>query len=92
MASFPDCCQHLRSAAPSGHALKLSQQIDHKTANLLLMALHTASTNLGMTNFKPTTNDVTSMCETSSTLRSTPVERRKVKGAERTLAPTCVCQ
>ncbi len=38
--------------------LLLSQQIDHKTASLLLYALQTASTNLRLTNFKPLTNDV----------------------------------
>jgi hypothetical protein len=38
--------------------LLVSQQIDHKTASLLLYALQTASTNLRMTNFKPITNDV----------------------------------
>jgi hypothetical protein len=38
--------------------LLLSQQIDHKTASLLLYALQTASTNLRLTNFKPKTKDV----------------------------------
>ena len=38
--------------------LLVSQQIEHKTASLLLYALQTASTNLRMTNFKPLTNDV----------------------------------
>ena len=38
--------------------LLLSQQIDHKTASLMLYALQTASTNLRMTTFKPNTNDV----------------------------------
>src|SRR4029077_4991428 len=36
----------------------LSRQIDHKTASLLLYALHTASANLRLTNFKPFSNDV----------------------------------
>ena len=36
----------------------LSQQIDHKTASLLLYALQTASANLRLTNFKPFSNDV----------------------------------
>jgi hypothetical protein len=36
----------------------LSQQIDHKTASLLLYALQTASTNVRITNFKPFSNDV----------------------------------
>ena len=38
--------------------LLLSQQIDHKTASLMLYALQTASANLRMTNFTPHTNDV----------------------------------
>jgi hypothetical protein len=38
--------------------LLVSQQIDHKTASLLLYARQTASTNLRMTNFTPITNDV----------------------------------
>jgi hypothetical protein len=38
--------------------LLLSQQIDHKTASLMLYALQTASTNLRMTNFKPRVHDV----------------------------------
>ncbi len=38
--------------------LLVSQQIDHKTASLLLYALQTASVNLRMTNFKPNTNEV----------------------------------
>ena len=38
--------------------LLVSQQIDHKTASLLLYALQTASTNLRMTTFTPITNDV----------------------------------
>ncbi len=38
--------------------LLVSQQIDHKTASLLLYALQTASTNLRMTTFTPLTNDV----------------------------------
>jgi hypothetical protein len=38
--------------------LLVSQQIEHKTASLLLYALQTASNNLRMTNFKPLTNDV----------------------------------
>jgi hypothetical protein len=38
--------------------LLVSQQIDHKTASLLLYALQTASTNLRLTNFTPLTNDV----------------------------------
>jgi hypothetical protein len=38
--------------------LLVSQQIDHKTASLLLYALQTASTNLRMTNFQPFSNDV----------------------------------
>ena len=38
--------------------LLISQQIDHKTASLLLYALQTASTNLRMTDFKPFTNNV----------------------------------
>src|SRR5947209_5488258 len=38
--------------------LLVSQQIEHKTASLLLYALQTASTNLRLTNFKPLTNDV----------------------------------
>jgi hypothetical protein len=38
--------------------LLLSQQIDHKTASLMLYALQTASTNLRMTNFKPFVHDV----------------------------------
>src|SRR5437588_2143353 len=38
--------------------LLVSQQIDHKTASLLLYALQTASTNLRMTDFKPHTHDV----------------------------------
>jgi len=38
--------------------LLLSQQIEHKTASLLLYALQTASTNLRLTNFKPLVHDV----------------------------------
>jgi hypothetical protein len=38
--------------------LLLAQQIDHKTASLLLSALRTASTNLRMTNFKPFVHEV----------------------------------
>ena len=38
--------------------LLASQQIDHKTASLLLYALQTASTNLRMTNFKPAIREV----------------------------------
>lgn len=38
--------------------LLLSQQIDHKTASLLLYALQTASTNLRMTDFKPFIQEV----------------------------------
>jgi hypothetical protein len=38
--------------------LLVAQQLDHKTASLLLYALQTASTNLRLTNFKPFTNDV----------------------------------
>lgn len=38
--------------------LLLSQQIDHKTASLMLYALQTASVNLRMTNFKPFVHDV----------------------------------
>jgi hypothetical protein len=38
--------------------LLVAQQIDHKTASLLLYALQTASSNLRMTNFKPNTKDV----------------------------------
>ncbi len=38
--------------------LLLSQQIDHKTASLLLYALQTASTNLRMTKFDPWRHDV----------------------------------
>ena len=38
--------------------LLLPQQIDHKTASLLLYALQTASTNLRLTNFKPLVHDV----------------------------------
>ena len=38
--------------------LLVSQQIDHKTASLLLYALQTASTNLCMTNFKPFIHEV----------------------------------
>jgi hypothetical protein len=38
--------------------LLVSQQIDHKTASLLLYALQTASTNLRMTNFKPFIHEV----------------------------------
>jgi hypothetical protein len=38
--------------------LLVSQQIDHKTASLLLYALQTASTNLRMTNFDPGRHDV----------------------------------
>ncbi len=38
--------------------LLVSQQIDHKTASLLLYALQTASTNLRMTDFKPYRRDV----------------------------------
>ena len=38
--------------------LLLSQQIDHKSASLLLYALQTASTNLRLTNFKPRIYDV----------------------------------
>jgi hypothetical protein len=38
--------------------LLLAQQIDHKTATLLLSALRTASTNLRMTNFKPFVHEV----------------------------------
>jgi hypothetical protein len=38
--------------------LLVSQQIEHKTASLLLYALQTASTNLRMTNFKPMSQDV----------------------------------
>ena len=38
--------------------LLVSQQIDHKTASLLLYALQTASTNLRMTNFKPFAHEV----------------------------------
>ncbi len=38
--------------------LLVSGQLDHKTASLLLYALQTASTNLRMTRFSPSTNDV----------------------------------
>ncbi|MGZ6383681.1 MAG: hypothetical protein ACXWSZ_22555, partial [Bdellovibrionota bacterium] len=38
--------------------LLISQQIDHKTASLLLYALQTASTHLRLTDFKPFTNNV----------------------------------
>jgi len=38
--------------------LLISQQIDHKTASLLLYALQTASSNLRQTNFKPFCHDV----------------------------------
>jgi hypothetical protein len=38
--------------------LILSQQIEHKTASLLLYALQTASTNLRLTDFKPFRHDV----------------------------------
>ena len=38
--------------------LLVSQQIEHKTASLLLYALQTASTNLRMTNFKPWPHEV----------------------------------
>jgi hypothetical protein len=38
--------------------LLVSQQIEHKTASLLLYALQTASTNLRMTDFKPYLHDV----------------------------------
>jgi len=38
--------------------LLISQQIDHKTASLLLYALQTASSNLRQTNFKPFRRDV----------------------------------
>jgi len=38
--------------------LLVSQQIDHKTASLLLYALQTASVNLRMTNFKPLVHEV----------------------------------
>jgi len=38
--------------------LLVSQQIDHKTASLLLYALQTASTNLRMTDFKPYIHEV----------------------------------
>ena len=38
--------------------LLVAQQIDHKTASLLLYALQTASTNLRLANFKPLSNDV----------------------------------
>jgi hypothetical protein len=38
--------------------LLVSQQINHKTASLLLYALQTASTNLRMTSFQPHDNDV----------------------------------
>jgi len=38
--------------------LLVSQQIEHKTASLLLYALQTASTNLRMTEFKPIPNEV----------------------------------
>jgi len=38
--------------------LLVSQQIDHKTASLLLYALQTASNNLRLTNFKPDSRDV----------------------------------
>ena len=38
--------------------LLLTQQIEHKTASLLLYALQTASTNLRLTNFKPQVHDV----------------------------------
>lgn len=38
--------------------LLVSQQIDHKTASLLLYALQTASTNLRLTRFEPLTNEV----------------------------------
>src|SRR5579864_3701848 len=38
--------------------LLISQQIDHKTASLLLYALQTASTNLRTTNFKPFIHEV----------------------------------
>jgi hypothetical protein len=38
--------------------LLLSQQIDHKTASLLLYALQTASSNLRQTTFKPFCHDV----------------------------------
>ncbi len=38
--------------------LLVSGQLDHKTASLLLYALQTASTNLRMTRFSPSSNDV----------------------------------
>ena len=38
--------------------LLVSQQLDHKTASLLLYALQTASTNLRMTDFKPYIHEV----------------------------------
>jgi hypothetical protein len=38
--------------------LLVAQQIDHKTASLLLYALQTASTNLRLANFKPFSKDV----------------------------------
>ena len=38
--------------------LLISQQMDHKTASLLLYALQTASSNLRQTNFKPFRNEV----------------------------------
>jgi hypothetical protein len=38
--------------------LLVSQQIEHKTASLLLYALQTASTNLRLTNFKPFIHEV----------------------------------
>lgn len=38
--------------------LLVSQQIDHKTASLLLYALQTASSNLRQTDFKPSRRDV----------------------------------
>lgn len=38
--------------------LLVAQQIEHKTASLLLYALQTASTNLRLTNFKPFVHDV----------------------------------
>ena len=57
--------------------LLLTQQIEHKTASLLLYALQTASTNLRLTNFKP-------QYTTSSCTPQTPSTRHSTSGTTKT--------
>ena len=76
--------------------LLISQQIDHKTASLLLYALQTASTNLRMTNFATVSPmKSSSIHATSPTRRSTPTsgttkisKKRKTKRKPTPIAPS----